>query len=77
MSSQGEAFQVVFHTPADAVGWCLSVQSLLLSAPWPSVLLEHARAAPQCMPSAPGLDSSTPWHVLMLVCARHNPSLHL
>ena len=76
VSSQDDSFLVVFHTPADALGWCLTVQSLLLGAPWPSALLEHARASLRCMPSAQDLNSSTSLHELVLVaCARRILSL--
>ena len=51
MGSVGDGFQIAFHTPAEAVGWCLHVQSLLMTAAWPSVLEEHAMTALLCMPT--------------------------
>ena len=70
MGIQGDSFQMVFHTPAEAVGWCLNVQSLLLTAPWPSVLEQHARTALRCMPSAQDPNSSMP---LWRLAAGHDP----
>ena len=64
VSSKGDAVQLVFHTPANAVGWCLTVQSLLLSAPWPAMLEQHPRTSLRCMPSAQDLNSSKPLPVL-------------
>ena len=55
VSSVGDHHQVAFHTPADAVGWCLSVQSSLLTAAWPPVLEEHANTRLRCMPPGPGM----------------------
>ena len=60
VSIQGDAFQVVFHTPADAVGWCLNVQRQLLTAAWPAALEQHAKTATRCLPQAQDLDSSMP-----------------
>ena len=53
ISTEGDSFQLAFHTPADAVGWCLDVQSLLLTAAWPAALEQHAKAALRCAPKAP------------------------
>ena len=50
ISTEGDSFQVAFHTPADAVGWCLNVQSLLLTAAWPAALEQHAKTATRCAP---------------------------
>ena len=57
VGSVGDGFQVAFHTPAEAVGWCLHVQSLLVTAAWPSVLEEHVRTALLCMPTDLGAPS--------------------
>ena len=64
VSSSGTVHQVAFHTPAEAVGWCLLVQSLLMTAAWPSVLEEHAQTALQCVPAASGV----PWSLGNSLC---------
>ena len=58
IATEGDSFQLAFHTPADAVGWCLDVQSLLLTAAWPAALEQHAKTALRCLPR--GLTSSAP-----------------
>ena len=55
VSNAGDGWQWAFHTQQDAVGWSLSVQSLLMTAAWPSALEEHARTRLRCMPSSPGV----------------------
>ena len=42
---QGDSFIVAFHTPWDALRYCLAVQSELLTLPWPRELLEAPEAA--------------------------------
>lgn len=43
-TTQGDSFLIAFHTPKDALGYCLAVQSDLLQAPWPEELLADAAA---------------------------------
>jgi predicted ATPase/class 3 adenylate cyclase len=45
VKTQGDSFMVAFPTVADAVRWCLDVQEVLLSAPWPEELLAQPEAA--------------------------------
>eukprot|EP00891_Asterochloris_glomerata_P005123 jgi/Astpho2/5123/e_gw1.00073.49.1_t len=42
--TEGDAFQLAFHDPADAVKWCITVQQALLNVPWD----EHVLALPGC-----------------------------
>lgn len=44
MTTEGDAFTMVFHDAIDAVHWALATQIALLQAPWPSALLEHPKA---------------------------------
>jgi hypothetical protein len=38
ITTQGDAFQLAFHTIGDAVAYCLEVQLQLLKLPWPKML---------------------------------------
>ncbi|CAG9461611.1 unnamed protein product [Pedinophyceae sp. YPF-701] len=38
VTTEGDSFLLAFHEPADAVGWCLSVQQELMAADWPGEL---------------------------------------
>ncbi|CAG9460535.1 unnamed protein product [Pedinophyceae sp. YPF-701] len=40
VTTEGDAFLVAFHEPADAVGWCLSAQAALMAANWPEGLVK-------------------------------------
>ena len=42
---QGDSFIVAFHTPWDALRYCLAVQTALLSVEWPEELLTAPEAA--------------------------------
>ncbi|KAK9837198.1 hypothetical protein WJX84_011340 [Apatococcus fuscideae] len=44
VTTEGDAFTMVFHDAIDAVHWALATQIALLQAPWPSPLLEHPKA---------------------------------
>lgn len=44
VTTEGDAFQVVFHDAFDAVGFCLDVQSDLLRCDWPEETLKHPDA---------------------------------
>jgi class 3 adenylate cyclase len=44
VTTEGDAFQVVFHDAFDAVGFCLDVQRDLLSCEWPEETLKHPDA---------------------------------
>ncbi|KAK9805610.1 hypothetical protein WJX72_007771 [[Myrmecia] bisecta] len=41
VTTEGDAFMLAFHTPADAVAFCLAAQQELLAADWPPELLNH------------------------------------
>ncbi|WP_075006301.1 ATP-binding protein [Stigmatella aurantiaca] len=45
VKTQGDSFMVAFPSALEAVRWCLEVQEVLLSAPWPPELLEEPEAA--------------------------------
>lgn len=45
VTMQGDSFLIAFHTPKDALQYCLAVQLDLLQAPWPEELLADAAAA--------------------------------
>ena len=44
VTTEGDAFQFVFHTPDDAVAYALAAQQALLTARWPPELEEHYRS---------------------------------
>lgn len=44
VTTEGDAFQVCFHTAGDAVAFCLDVQTELMGCNWPSETLEHSDA---------------------------------
>ncbi|KAL3159976.1 hypothetical protein ABBQ38_010364 [Trebouxia sp. C0009 RCD-2024] len=44
VTTEGDAFIVAFHDPADAVAWCMATQQALLTAPWPTELIGHHRS---------------------------------
>jgi class 3 adenylate cyclase len=46
VTTEGDAFQVVFHDAFDAVGFCSDVQSDLLNCDWPQETLKHPDACP-------------------------------
>lgn len=45
VTTEGDAFQVVFHDAVDAVGFCLDTQTELLRCDWPEKTLMHPEAA--------------------------------
>ncbi|GIM03254.1 hypothetical protein Vretimale_7947, partial [Volvox reticuliferus] len=45
VQTEGDAFLVAFHEPADALGWCITSQLLLLNADWDPELFRHAKAS--------------------------------
>ncbi|GIL51262.1 hypothetical protein Vafri_7136 [Volvox africanus] len=45
VQTEGDAFLVAFHEPADALGWCITSQLLLLSADWDPELFRHVKAS--------------------------------
>ena len=47
VSHTEDVLQIAFHTPGDAVGWCLKAQILLLNAAWPPELEDIAWPASQ------------------------------
>mmetsp|Transcript_145750 Transcript_145750/g.265475 ORF Transcript_145750/g.265475 Transcript_145750/m.265475 type:complete len:893 (-) Transcript_145750:266-2944(-) len=51
VTTEGDAFQVVFHDASDAVEFCLNVQSELCNRNWPEAILQH----PDAMPSKNGV----------------------
>ncbi|KXZ51008.1 hypothetical protein GPECTOR_14g25 [Gonium pectorale] len=44
VQTEGDAFLVAFHEPADAVGWCITSQLALLNAEWDPELFRHHKA---------------------------------
>ena len=44
MTTEGDAFQFVFHHPEDAVAYALAAQQALLTAKWPPELEQHYRS---------------------------------
>ncbi|CAG9464693.1 unnamed protein product [Pedinophyceae sp. YPF-701] len=36
ITTEGDSFLLAFHEPADAIGWCITVQQDLMTADWPS-----------------------------------------
>jgi len=51
VTTEGDAFQAVFHDAIDAVEFCLSVQTELCKCKWPEATLQH----PDAMPSRNGV----------------------
>ncbi|KAG1669083.1 hypothetical protein FOA52_004002 [Chlamydomonas sp. UWO 241] len=52
-ATEGDSFLLAFHTPSDALGFALHLQTSLLEAAWEPALLQHPLCAPQVMgPSA-------------------------
>ncbi|KAA6420956.1 MAG: adenylate cyclase [Trebouxia sp. A1-2] len=45
VTTEGDAFILAFHDPADAVAWCMATQQALLTAPWPTELIGHHRSS--------------------------------
>ncbi|CAG9463910.1 unnamed protein product [Pedinophyceae sp. YPF-701] len=44
VSTEGDSFLLAFHTPSDALGYCMMVQQALMTTPWPeSVLARESR----------------------------------
>jgi class 3 adenylate cyclase len=47
------SFCIAFHTPSDALEWCMAVQQGLLHVDWPADLLNHPGAAEEwCISTA-------------------------
>ncbi|GFR43304.1 hypothetical protein Agub_g4370, partial [Astrephomene gubernaculifera] len=44
VQTEGDAFLMAFHEPADAVGWCITTQLALLNADWDRELFRHHKA---------------------------------
>jgi class 3 adenylate cyclase len=44
ISTEGDAFNTSFHTPSDALAFCIAMQSDLTKASWPPAILEHPLA---------------------------------
>ncbi len=42
--TEGDAFVLAFHTPFDAVSWCIQAQQELLEATWPETILQSIEA---------------------------------
>ena len=59
-ASEDGSLCVAFHTPTDAVAWCLSMQTALVKAHWPLALEQHARTKTCGMSSDTKLDSTDP-----------------
>ncbi|KAG1655623.1 hypothetical protein FOA52_008837 [Chlamydomonas sp. UWO 241] len=52
-ATEGDSFLLAFHTPSDALGFAMQLQTSLLEAAWESELLQHPLCAPLAMgPSA-------------------------
>lgn len=45
VKTEGDAFMVAFHTAAQAVKWCLTVQEALVNLQWPQEILTRPAAA--------------------------------
>ncbi|KAK9829912.1 hypothetical protein WJX72_008611 [[Myrmecia] bisecta] len=41
VTTEGDAFMLAFHTPMDAIAFCLAAQQELLAAPWPVEMLSQ------------------------------------
>uniref|UniRef100_A0A7S0UVR3 Guanylate cyclase domain-containing protein n=1 Tax=Polytomella parva TaxID=51329 RepID=A0A7S0UVR3_9CHLO len=52
VQTEGDAFLVAFHEPADAVGWAITTQLALLNREWPRELFRHHKA---CIETVGGL----------------------
>ena len=50
-ASEDGSLCMAFHTPTDAVAWCLSMQTALVKAHWPLALEQHARTKTCGMPT--------------------------
>jgi len=48
VTTEGDAFQIAFHDPLDAVGFCLDVQTELMKCNWPAAILQHKDACVSC-----------------------------
>lgn len=44
VTTEGDAFQIAFHHPIEAIQWCFDTQKRLLLADWPDALLSHPAA---------------------------------
>mmetsp|Transcript_125157 Transcript_125157/g.325178 ORF Transcript_125157/g.325178 Transcript_125157/m.325178 type:complete len:758 (-) Transcript_125157:36-2309(-) len=44
ITTEGDAFQLAFHSAFAALGFCLELQTELLQCPWPAAILEHQAA---------------------------------
>ncbi|GIM09453.1 hypothetical protein Vretimale_13299, partial [Volvox reticuliferus] len=44
VQTEGDAFLMAFHEPADAAGWCITTQLALLNADWNRELFRHHKA---------------------------------
>jgi len=44
ITTEGDAFQLAFHSAFGAVGFCLELQTELLNCSWPAAVLEHQAA---------------------------------
>lgn len=60
VTTEGDAFLVAWHTPNDAVRWCMTVQLALLKLDWPPELLEHPLCMPRPLLSAASPPASSP-----------------
>jgi len=52
VKTEGDAFMVAFRKPADAVQFCLDVQSNLLKANWPEEIYESRHSEPETVDEA-------------------------
>ncbi|KXZ45803.1 hypothetical protein GPECTOR_50g597 [Gonium pectorale] len=51
VQTEGDAFLMAFHEPADAVGWCITTQLALLNADWDRELFRHHKACIETLES--------------------------
>ncbi|KAG2502119.1 hypothetical protein HYH03_000611 [Edaphochlamys debaryana] len=51
VQTEGDAFLMAFHEPADAVGWCITTQLQLLNAEWDNELFRHHKACVETVDS--------------------------
>ncbi|KAG1651095.1 hypothetical protein FOA52_009209, partial [Chlamydomonas sp. UWO 241] len=57
-ATEGDSFLLAFHTPSDALGFAVQLQTGLLSADWDPELLAHPSCAPMAMAQSAALLSA-------------------
>eukprot|EP00163_Fabomonas_tropica_P030287 TRINITY_DN677_c0_g1_i17.p1 TRINITY_DN677_c0_g1~~TRINITY_DN677_c0_g1_i17.p1 ORF type:complete len:1054 (-),score=192.45 TRINITY_DN677_c0_g1_i17:1867-5028(-) len=45
VNTEGDSFQVAFHTPQDAVMWCFEIQEKCMTAEWPEAFMKEVEKA--------------------------------